>query len=434
MAASLLFDFHTKIITVPIEDTSLDLQFLIDEIRTAEHNLAPGMNYDKIADAYGKQDLGGGLKVGITVVLLDGWRVAFAARPGPTTVSVSITGGNFVGEAGANPIAPTNFTQVTISQSTSATLVSSQADTNLVYLVETLRSMHPAFGNVFYWDPDNGSDANAGTSPSTATKTFAAAQTLASSGHSDVIFCRPTGSTGTSVSTEQINITKSNLRLRGPGINMQLIPTDTTTATVRISASNIEISGLYISTAPTGTRNALEISGDNVLVRDCWIENARGSGIYLTSTARSRILTSIIENSGLSGTGNGIEISNDTTQTLVSRTLISGNQNGVSLTGAGIEDNVIENCIIYNNTTYGVTVGSGVTRTMVRGQNTIVNNGTNTIDAGISTYIESQAGGASASEIADAVWDEVISGHNTSGTTGRSLKDAKLKATLASIK
>lgn len=434
MPSPLLFDFYEKIITVPIADNSLDLQYLIDEIRTAEHNLAPGMAYDRIADAYGKQDLGGGLKVGITVVLLDGWRVAFAERPGPTTVSVSITGGNFVGEAGANPIAPTNYTQVTISQSTSATLVSSQADTNLVYLVETLRSMHPAFGNVFYWDPDNGSDSNTGTSPTAATKTFAAAQTLASSGNSDVIFCRPTGTSGASTSTEVISITKSNLRLRGPGINMQMIPTDTTTATIRIMANNVELSGFYISTAATGTRNALEISGDNVLVRDCWINNARGHGIYTTSSARSRILTTVIENSGQSGTGNGIFMDTDTTQALVSRCIISENKNGVSLSGSNVENNVIENSLIFNNTTYGITVGSGVAQTMVRGQNTIVNNGTNTNDSGTNTYIESQAGGASASEIADAVWDEVISGHATSGSAGRVLKDAKLKATLASIK
>jgi len=36
--------------------------------------------------------------------------------------------------------------------------------------------------------------------------------------------------------------------------------------------------------------------------------------------------------------------------------------------------------------------------------------------------------------IADAVWDEAISGHLTTGTTGKTLKDTKTKATLASLK
>ena len=58
----------------------------------------------------------------------------------------------------------------------------------------------------------------------------------------------------------------------------------------------------------------------------------------------------------------------------------------------------------------------------------------NTQDLGTDTYIETTAGGASASEIADAVWDEVITGHITAGSTGKTLKDAKTKATLASLK
>jgi hypothetical protein len=74
-------------------------------------------------------------------------------------------------------------------------------------------------------------------------------------------------------------------------------------------------------------------------------------------------------------------------------------------------------------------------RTIARSGNTITNNTTaNTLDAGTQSYIESQAGGASASEIADAVWDEVLAGHISAGTMGRALKDTKTRATLASLK
>lgn len=67
--------------------------------------------------------------------------------------------------------------------------------------------------------------------------------------------------------------------------------------------------------------------------------------------------------------------------------------------------------------------------------NTITNNTTaNTLDNGTDTYIESPSGGASTADIADAVWNEVIADHITSGSTGRTLADAKKKATLASIK
>ncbi len=435
MASSLLFDFYNKIITVPIADSSLDLQFLINEIRTAEHNLAPGIAYDQIADAFGKQDLGGGVRVGITVILLDGWRIAFEARPGPATTSVTISGGNFVGEAGANPVAPTAFTQVTVAQSTSAALVSSESDTNLVYLVETLRSMHPAFGSAFFWDPDNGNDANAGTSPSTAVLTFAAAHTLATAGMNDVIFCRPTGTSGNTVITESIAITKANLKVRGPGINAKLIPAGTSSPTVEILANNVEFSGFYLETAATGTQNAISVDGDNILIRDSWIGASRGHGLSISSSARIRVLTSVIENCGGSGTGNGVNIGSNTSQALISRCIINNNINGLVFSGSGITDNIIENCLVYKNTAYGVDITSGVTRTILRSANTITNNTTaNTRDLGTDTYLESPSGGASTTDIADAVWDEVISGHSTTGTAGKTLKDAKLKATIASIK
>ena len=431
MPSSLLFDFYNKIITVPISDTTLDVQFLIDEIRAAEENLAPGMAYYKIADAFGKQDLGGGVRVGITVVLLDGWRVGFAARSGPDTVSVSISGGNFVGEAGANPIYPTAYTQVTIAQSTSASIASSSADTNLVYLVESLRNLHPGWGSTYFWDPDNGDDSNDGTSPSTATLTFSAAQALTSSGHGDVIFCRPTGSSGTSVITETLNITTNNLKVRGPGINTKLIPTSTGAPTVTIAAENIELSGFYIETASTGSQNAINVDGDNCLIRDCWIGHSQGDGINVTSSARLRLLTNVIENCE----GDGISFGNTSTQTLISRCILNDNTNGISLSGTNISDNVVENCLIYKNSNYGVTIDTGVARTTLRGGNTITNNTTgNTNDSGTDTYIESPSGGASTTDIADAVWDELVSGHTASGTAGKALKDIKLKATLASIK
>lgn len=435
MPLALQFNFYSKIITVPSPDTTLDLQYLINQIRAEEQTLNPGMAYYKIADAFGKQDLGGGVRVGMTVILLDGWRVSFEARPGPTTVSVTISGGNFVGEAGANPIAPTAFTQVTIAQSTSAALVSSSSDTNLVYLVESLRNMHPGWGSTFFWDPDNGNDANAGTSPDTAVLTFAAAHTLVSAGHSDVIFCRPTGTSGTTIVTETLNITKNNLKVRGPGISIKLIPTLDTNPTVNIAAEHIEFSGFYLETAATGSQNAISVNGDNVLLRDCWVGSSRGHGVSVTSSARLRILSSVFENCGGSGTGNGVNITDSTTQSLLSKCIINANKNGIALAGSSIADNIVENCLIYKNTSYGVSIGSGVLRTTLRSANTITNNTTaNTLDNGTDTYIESPSGGASTADIADAVWNEVIADHITSGSTGRTLLDAKKKATLASIK
>lgn len=431
MPQTLLFDFPAQIITVPLPDTTLDLQYLINSIRDAEDDITPGMAYSKIADAFGKQDLGGGVKVGITVVLLNGWRVMFAARPGPDTISVAITGGNFVGEAGANPVAPSLFTQVTTTQSSSATIITPQSDTNLVYLVESLRNSHPAFGNVLYWDPYGGIDTGAGTTPATAVKTFAAAHTLATAGNNDVIFCRSTDPSGTTTVNETLAITKHNLKLRGPGDNVKIIPTGITAPTINIAADNVEVSGFYVETAATGSQNAMTVSGNNILVRDIWIGRSRAHGIALNSSARFRLLTSAIEHAA----GNGINFGNSSSQALISKCILNQNVNGIQMAGTGVADNVIENCLIYKNSSYGVDIGSGVLRTALRSGNTITNNTvSNTTDLGTDTYIETPAGGASSSDIADAVWNELISDHQTSGSTGRTLQDAKKKATLASIK
>lgn len=435
MPQALLFDFNTKIITVPAPDTSLELQFLLNSIRYAEETLNPGIQYSKIADAFGKQDLGGGVQVGITVVLLDGWRVAFEARSGPNTISVTISGGNFVGEAGANPVAPTAFTQVTIAQSTSATISTPTTDTNLVYLVESLRNIHPALGSIYYWDPYGGNDTNNGSTPALSVKTFAQAQILANSGNNDLIFCRPTDPSGTSTITESINVTKHNLKIRGPGNYARFMPTNDAIPTVSITADNVELSGFYLETAATGGQDCITVSGNNLLLRDLWVNNVQGTGITITSAARMRILTSAVEHCGQSGTGNGIHLGNTTSQSLISKCIINDSVKGIELAGTGISDNVIENCLVYKNTTYGVTIGAGVARTTLRGGNTITNNTIgNTLDNGTDTYIETQAGGASTTDIADAVWNEVIADHAGAGSAGKTLKDAKTKATLASLK
>jgi hypothetical protein len=431
MPQTLLFDFPAQIITVPLPDTTLDLQFLINSIRDAEDDLTPGMSYAKIADAFGKQDLGGGVKVGITVVLLNGWRVMFAARPGPETVSVSITGGNFVGEAGANPVAPSLYTQVTTTQSSSATIITPESDTNLVYLVESLRNSHPAFGNVFYWDPYGGNDTNSGLTPSTAVKTFAAGHALASSGNGDVIFCRSTDPGGTTTVNETLVITKHNLKLRGPGDNVKIIPSSTSAPTIGISADNVEVSGFYLETAATGSQNAMTISGNNILIRDLWIGNSRGHGIAVSSSARFRLLTTLIDNCQ----GDGLHFANNTSQALVSKCLINNSVIGIALFGTGLTSNVIENCLIYQNSTYGVDIGTGVENTALRSGNTITGNiSGNTRNQGTGTYIETPAGGASETDIASAVWEEVMLSHNVAGSAGKMLQVIRNKAGLAAIK
>jgi hypothetical protein len=213
-----------------------------------------------------------------------------------------------------------------------------------------------------------------------------------------------------------------------------MVPTATTDDTITISGNDVEISGLFISTATSGTKNAVTVTGDNCLIKDCWLSNVRGHGLNLSSTAKTEVDTAVIEHCGGSGTGNGINLGQDATETQVSKCIIFDNVNGLAFSGTGITDNVVENCLIYQNSAYGVNIGSGVLRTTLRGGNTLTNNTSgNSLDNGTDTYIETPAGGASTTEIADAVWTEVITDVTTPGSAGKTLKDAKTKATLASL-
>lgn len=435
MAQPLKYFFEDQIIEVPKPDTALDIQYLVNQTRDTEDDLWPAMPYAKVMDAFGKQPLGGGIFVGITVVLLDNWRVRFEERDGPDTISCIVSGGNLVAESG-NPIAPSDYTTVTIAQSSSPTIATPAENIDLKYLVASLTDTQKYVGSAFYWDPVNGDDADSGTSPGTAVQTFAAAEALATAGNYDVIYCLASDASGITTVTTPINITKRTLKLRGPGHIFRIVPESAGTGALTIGVDDVEINGLYFSTATTGSDNAITITGDRVYLKDCWLSNIRGHGINISGSNHTKITSCAIEACGKSGTGNGINIGNDTTQMGISKSIIFDNVSGVLLSGTGIADNVIEDCLIYKHTNYGVNiVDSTVLRTTVRGGTTFnKNTPDNVLNQGTDTYIE-PTGAADAEAIADAVWDEVISpGHTTAGTAGRLLKDAKTKATLASLK
>src|SRR3972149_10602075 len=93
---ALVFDKALKVITVEKPQRELTIQDLHDDIRLYEeknHNLEVA----QIINASGKQDLGGGVTVGITLELINNWRLAFEARPGPSTILFTVAGGDLEG-------------------------------------------------------------------------------------------------------------------------------------------------------------------------------------------------------------------------------------------------------------------------------------------------------------------------------------------------
>lgn len=121
---SINWEADPRIITVDSPSTEIEMQDLLDTLRSEESDPA-NVDNDSIVDAAGKEDLGGGVKVGLTVTLQNA-KVAFEARSGPTYTQCNVSGGNLVAidsvGSSMSAIEPTAFTQVVLANSSSATL------------------------------------------------------------------------------------------------------------------------------------------------------------------------------------------------------------------------------------------------------------------------------------------------------------------------
>jgi len=115
---ALLFNFYTQIIDVESPQDELLIQDLLNAIR-AQEDSELGIAYPKIADAAGKEDLGGGVYTGITVTLYPDWQLRFWQGD----YTATIKGGNVVGGKDGDPIAYTAGVQVLLVQSAASTIV-----------------------------------------------------------------------------------------------------------------------------------------------------------------------------------------------------------------------------------------------------------------------------------------------------------------------
>ncbi len=116
---ALSFDKVAKVITV-LSDTEITIQNLLNGIREYEDELTT-LDIPRIASCAGKEPLGGGITVGLTLTLLDDWQLAFEARSGSAYIQCKVSGGNIVAVNVNGAIYPTAFTQVLITASSSAT-------------------------------------------------------------------------------------------------------------------------------------------------------------------------------------------------------------------------------------------------------------------------------------------------------------------------
>ena len=124
------FDIPSRIVTVLAPDTSITVQEVYDACRGFEDSFSM-MSQLPMVDAEGKTDMGSGKFAVIFLFLINGWRLAFEDRPGPTTVICEIADGNTFGRIGdktstaQHPIAPTDFVYAIVYQATTGAQVES---------------------------------------------------------------------------------------------------------------------------------------------------------------------------------------------------------------------------------------------------------------------------------------------------------------------
>lgn len=97
---SIDWESSPRIITVAAPSTEITVQDLADTLRDLEHRMAPGydvFSHEHIVNLEGKAQLNAaGTKLTTIVATLQNAQLSFEARPGPTWVECSVTGGDVV--------------------------------------------------------------------------------------------------------------------------------------------------------------------------------------------------------------------------------------------------------------------------------------------------------------------------------------------------
>lgn len=114
-----------RIIEVAAPSVTVSIQDLVDTCRHLEAEIE-NIDNERLIDASGKDDLGEGLLVGITLSLNNA-KLKFEDRAPGSWAICKVSGGNLVaaddGGVSMNPIEPSSYVTVTLMQSVSATMV-----------------------------------------------------------------------------------------------------------------------------------------------------------------------------------------------------------------------------------------------------------------------------------------------------------------------
>lgn len=118
------FDEPNRLMLVDVGVDEVTCQQIYNAAREFEGEPA-NLDLLPLVTAGGKDDLGGGRQVGITLTMINDWRVKFPDAAGPTIDVKTVSGGNFlaVNQYQNVPVAASTFTTVILAQDTSASAI-----------------------------------------------------------------------------------------------------------------------------------------------------------------------------------------------------------------------------------------------------------------------------------------------------------------------
>ena len=112
------FDFSTSFVNIDSGTYDVDCGSLFTACKLAQAS-EEGILYARIAAGSGRNTLGPGVQVGLTVELLGAWQIRFPAG----NYVARIAGGNLVGGPSGDPVAYTAGVQTLLIQSAASTIV-----------------------------------------------------------------------------------------------------------------------------------------------------------------------------------------------------------------------------------------------------------------------------------------------------------------------
>ena len=272
------------------------------------------------------------------------------------------------GAAGGLPVSAAGGLDLDTLLGTLTSLAAETRDANVLdqfrrtlAIIESQRGAHShqPIGVIVFVDPVNGathaSGARGGITDPYLTIQDCHDNAVTDSNH-DVILLLAGAAAGVTTHTvaATTTISKRYCLIRGPGRDFVVTRTGNGD-TFAITGDGVEISGVQIGTAATGSGNGITITDvDFHRIHHCWFLDTQGDGISILRGENTRIHDNHFLGTGVAGSGQGVHISG--TSGAASNNAIFDNEFADTAGTAILIDNgTILNTQIYGNTIHGAT-------------------------------------------------------------------------------